>query len=142
MKNPARTRARTRNGWCAGRAAALLWLCTAAHAQWVDPTQPPSQWASAINGSALDAPAESSSASVATTSPGLSVLIVGPQRQLAVIDGQILSGSEAEIAGVHYRLSVRGLERQKGEGHEPLSLHPKVQKIHRNAAPAVGLSSQ
>jgi hypothetical protein len=139
MKNPVRLRC----SWRAGLASVpLLWLCTAAQAQWVDPTQPPPAGPGTGTFGARNALAEPTTTAGPNTATGLSVLIVGAHRQLAVINGQILTGPEAEADGVRYRLSVRGVEREQGDGHDTLSLHPKVQKIHRDTAPAAGARTQ
>jgi MSHA biogenesis protein MshK len=89
----------------------------------VDPTRPPAHLLPAVSGAA--APPTTASGT------GLQLVISSPQRQLALVDGQLIQRGQTHDAGT--LLHTRGHEavlRKDGE-RVSLSMHPLVQKTMR-----------
>lgn len=121
--------------WLWQAAAFLLMLAGNGHAQWTDPTRPPQ----ALPHSSSGSPAASSTKAGPAATPGLTLLLIGRPQPVAVIDGHTLSGTEADIDGVRYRITPTGAEREQDGDVQTLTPHPQVHKIRR--APGATLPS-
>lgn len=109
-----------RRGWL-GWLAALP--CVAALAQpLADPTRPPP-----------DRMAQGAGGSQAATSSGLRLILSGPQRQLALYNGQLLRRGDETGEGTLTRVDPREIRLRKDDQGQQLSMHPLVQKIARPA---------
>ena len=120
MKTAMRTRFRTR----VIVAALALGSCSAAWAQGLlDPTRPPQAWRDAQ----LKA-AGASSAAEQEAAPRLQSLLIGPTREYAIIDGQLVgvgdAFKDARVVAVRPTEVVLRSER----GTETLRLFPDVEK--------------
>ena len=97
-----------------------------------DPTRPTSEWLAA------QPPAPGAEAVAQVAPSGLQVLVLGPTRKFAIIDGQLVRLGEtykgAKLVGFH----ADGVVMQKDGSKEMLSMSPAAIKKFEVSKPVVG----
>lgn len=97
-----------------------------------DPTRPAAEWLAA-QPVAPGAPAASNNAA-----SGLQVLVVGPARKFAIIDGQLVRYGETHNGAKLVGVRPEGVVMQKDGSKEILSMSPAAQKKVRASEPVAG----
>ena len=94
-----------------------------------DPTLPPPGAVQATPGAAGDAmPGTAAQAGAALAQPTVQLMLVGPSRQYAVIDGQMLKPG-GQIDQWHLtRIGANGVVMQSDTGSQKISAYPSVKK--------------
>ena len=98
----------------------------------VDPTRPAPEWL------ALQPMMPGAAATASDSAPNVRVLVIGPARKFAIIDGQMIRVGEtyngARLVGFH----ADGVVIQKDGVNEKLSMTPAVVKKVEGSKPVVG----